>query len=81
MKLIKTKNGFVNTDMIESFFIIERGSSCDIVAYTPSCGGGCNSQLLDECKDAVEARACLKALTKWLMDGKSKMLDIMDMGE
>lgn len=81
MKLIKMKNGFVNADMIESFAIVEHESYCDIVAYTPSYGGDCESYVLGKCLYEWNAWARLEALTKWLTNGEDGVFDIMHIWE
>ena len=81
MKLIKMKNGYVNADMIESFEVIEHESCCDIVAYTPSYGGGCECYNLGKCQEEFEAHQRLKSLAIWLTTNKSGIFDIMDLKE
>ena len=87
MKLIKMKNGFVNADMIESFAIIEHESCCDIVAYSPSYGGDCESYVLGQCAEEnkvyrkLKAYQRLRALVEWLTDGESGIFDVMHIWE
>lgn len=81
MKLIKMKNGFVNADMIESFAIVEHGSWCDIVAYTPSYGGDSECYVLGKCAEEYNAYQRLKALAEWLADGESGIFDVMHIWE
>ena len=83
MKLIKTKNGFVNADMIESFAIVEHESSCDIVAYAPSYSesGDCNNYVLGKCKDESEAWARLKSLASQLATYTNGRFDVMNIWE
>lgn len=77
MKLIKTKNEFVNADMIESFAIEHRANYCVIVAYAPSYVGDCECYDLGRCEDEEEAWARLDNLAKWLTDGEDGVFDIM----
>ena len=81
MKLIKMKNEFVNANMIESFAIVEYESYCDIVAYTPSYSGDCESYVLGRCEDEEEAWVRLEILAEWLTDGKDGVFDIMHICE
>ena len=77
MKLIKTKNGFVNADMIESFAIVEHENYCDIVAYPPSYGGNCGYYALGRCKNEAEAWARLEALASQFALYEKGKFDIM----
>ena len=87
MKLIKMKNGFVNANMIESFEILEYESWYDIVAYSPSYGGDCESYVLGQCAEEnkvyrkLKAYQRLRALVEWLTNGESGIFDVMHIWE
>ena len=81
MKLIKTRNGYVNADMIESFAVLEYKKSYDIVAYSPSYGGDCECYTLGKCAEEYNAYQRLEALAERLVQHKYGIFDIMHLWE
>lgn len=75
--MIKTKNGYVNADMIESFAVLKHEKYCDIVAYAPAYSGDSDGYNLGQTSEKYEAYQRLDRLAFWLAETKYGIFDVM----